>query len=457
MADSYDLIIIGGGPGGYNAAERAGEAGLKTLLFEERALGGVCLNEGCIPTKTLLYSAKIFDYAKHSKEYGVFFSDAKIDHGFVISRKNGIVKTLVSGVGAKMKKAGVKVVTERASVTGRTADGFEVSAKGERYSAKQLLIAAGSVPAIPPIPGLAEAVKSGFALTNREILDETTAPKKLIVIGGGVIGLEMASYFKSIGTEVVVIEMLDKIAGPTDSDISKILLKNYTAKGITFQLSAKVVSVGKNSVTYEKDGKTVEEVADKCLVSIGRRAMTKDLGLESIGVELDRGAVKTDESMKTNIPGVYACGDVNGKSMLAHTAYREGEVAINNILGKKDKINYIAIPSVIYTNPEVASVGYTLEAAKAAGIDAEEHKLTLNYSGRYLAENEKGDGILKLVVNKAHKTVIGVHTIGGYAGEAIYGAAMMIEKELRVEDVKKIVFPHPTVCEVLREALYEVK
>jgi dihydrolipoamide dehydrogenase len=457
MAELYDLIIIGGGPGGYNAAERAGEAGLKTLLFEERALGGVCLNEGCIPTKTLLYSAKIFDYAKHSKEYGVTFGDAKIDHGFVINRKNGVVKMLVSGVGAKMKKAGIKVVTERAVVTGRTTEGFEITAKGEKYTAKQLLIAAGSVPAMPPIPGLFDSVKSGFALTNREILDLTEAPKKLIVIGGGVIGLEMASYFKSIGTEVVVIEMLDKIAGPTDAEISKLLLKNYTAKGIDFKLSAKVVSVGKDSVTFEKDGKTVEEKADKCLVSIGRRAMTKEMGLESIGVELDRGAVKTDEYGKTNVPGVYACGDVNGKSMLAHTAYREGEVCINNILGKKDRINYNAIPSVIYTNPEVASVGYSLEAAKAAGIDAEEHKLTLNYSGRYIAENEKGEGILKLVVDKAHKTVVGVHTIGGYASESIYGAAIMIEKEMRIDDIKKVVFPHPTVCEVLREALYEVK
>ncbi len=457
MADIFDLIIIGGGPGGYNAAERAGEAGLKTLLFEERALGGVCLNEGCIPTKTLLYSAKIFDYAKHCKDYGVTLENAAIDHAFVVNRKNGVVKNLVAGIGAKMKKANITVVKERATVAGKTAEGFEISAKGEKYVGKQLLIAAGSVPAMPPIPGLAEAVKSGFAVTNREILDITTAPKKLIVIGGGVIGLEMASYFNSIGSQVVVVEMLNKIAGPTDDEISSILLKNYTAKGVEFKLGAKVVSVGKDSVTFEKDGKTIEEKADLCLVSIGRRAMTKDMGLENIGLALDRGAVVTDEYGKTNIPGVYACGDVNGKSMLAHTAYREGEVCINNILGKKDRVNYDAIPSVIYTNPEVASVGYTLDAAKKAGIDAAEYKLTLNYSGRYVAENNKGDGILKLVINKAHNTVIGVHTLGGYASEAIYGAAIMVEKEMRIEDAKKLVFPHPTVCEVLREALYEVK
>ena len=373
----YDLIVLGGGPAGYNAAERAGHAGLKTLVIEERALGGVCLNEGCIPTKTLLYSAKIYDYAKHSKEYGVTFGSAEIDHAFVVNRKNGVVKQLVSGVGAKMKKCGVEVVKATAVIKERGADGFVVTADGKDYVGKQLLIATGSSPALPPIDGLADSLKEGFALTNREVLDLPAIPKTIVVVGGGVIGLEMASYFNSVGAKVYVVEMLDHIAGATDSDISKLLQKDYASRGVEFILSARVTSIKNKTVTYEKNGKTVEIPADYALVSIGRRPRTAGIGCENIGLKLERGAIVTTEQGKTNVPGVYAAGDVNGKSMLAHTAYREGEVCINNILGKKDRVNYNSIPSVIYTNPEVASVGETAESAKAKGLDVEVQTVTL--------------------------------------------------------------------------------
>lgn len=452
----YDLIIIGGGPAGYNAAEKAAHGGLKTLLIEKRALGGVCLNEGCIPTKTLLYSAKIYDYAKHSDSYGVTFDGAKIDHEKVIARKGKVVKTLVSGIGATMKKAGVEVVNATAEIKEKTAEGFVVKAGDKEYTGKQLLICAGSEAAVPPIPGLRESVASGFAKTNREILDMTTVPKELVVIGGGVIGLEMASYFNSIGSKVTVIEMLDHIAGPTDSEISSILLKNYKKKGVEFLLSAKVTSVGTDCVNYELNGEAKTVKADCVLVSIGRRASTAGLGLENIGVLTERGAIVAGDDGKTNVPGVWAAGDVNGRSMLAHTAYREGEVCINNILGKKDKVNYNAIPAVIYTNPEVASVGETTETVKAKGLDAKIESYTLRYSGRYIAENEGGDGIVKLIIDKNHRTILGVHMIGNYASEIIYGAAMMVENEMRVEDVHKMVFPHPTVCEVIREGLFQI-
>ena len=228
----FDLIILGGGPGGYNAAERAAHSGLKTLLIEERELGGVCLNEGCIPTKTLLYSAKIFDYAKHGEKYGVTTENPKIDHPKVIDRKNKVVKTLVSGVAAKMKGAGVTVVRGTGKIIGKNSDGFSVECAGESYTSKKLLICTGSEAVVPPVTGLKEAVASGLAVTNREILDIKELPGKVVVIGGGVIGLEMASYFNSVGSEVSVIEMLDKIAGPTDADISKILQNNYSKKGI---------------------------------------------------------------------------------------------------------------------------------------------------------------------------------------------------------------------------------
>ena len=452
----YDLIILGGGPAGYNASERAAEAGLKTLVIEGRALGGVCLNEGCIPTKTLLYSAKIYDYAKHGSEYGVKFEGASIDHSAVIDRKGRVVKMLVGGIGATLKKAGVEVVSEYGTILGKDAEGFTVKAGDKEYKGKQLLVCTGSEAAVPPIPGLRESVASGFAMTNREILDMKEVPEKLVVIGGGVIGLEMASYFNSIGSKVTVIEMMDHIAGPTDRDISNILLKNYKKKGIEFLLSAKVTSVGSGAVNYEMDGKQLSAPADKVLVSIGRRAMTKDIGLENIGVLTERGAIVTNEKCQTNVAGVWAAGDVNGKLMLAHTAYREGEVAVNNMLGKYDAVHYESIPSVIYTNPEVAAVGETSESVKAKGLDATVGTYTLKYSGRYVAENEGGDGIVKIIIDNEHRNIIGVHMIGNYASEIIYGAGMMIDRKMRVDDVRKIVFPHPTVCEVIREGLFQI-
>lgn len=451
----YDLIVLGGGPAGYNAAERAGKAGLKTVVIEKRALGGVCLNEGCIPSKSLLYSGKIFDYAHHGDLYGVTFDGASIDQKKVIERKNRVVKTLVSGIGSKMKKAKVKVVDAEGYIEGRDENGFNVKAGGEVYTGKQMLIATGSMPVVPPIPGLRENLETGFVMTNREILDLTEIPGELVVIGGGVIGLEMASYFNSVGSHVTVIEMLDHIAGPTDKGISKILLGNYTKKGVDFKLGCKVTAVDDGKVTFEEDGKTQSVKADKVLCSIGRRAVTQGYGLENLNVALDRGAIITDEFMKTNVAGLYAAGDVNGKIMLAHTAYREGEVAINNILGKRDRMRYNAIPSVIYTNPEVGSVGETEESAKAKGLDIEVKTVSMLYSGRYLAENEGGDGICKLIVDKKYDRLIGVHMIANYASEIIYGAAMMIETEMKLDNIKEVVFPHPTVCEVIREALFE--
>lgn len=457
---SYDLIIMGGGPAGYNAAERAAHAGLKTILFEERALGGVCLNEGCIPTKTLLNSSKIYESALHAEAFGVSVSGATIDHAKVVDRKDKVVRTLVGGVGAKMRSAGVTVVDGRAVITEKSADGFKVSCLEKEYTAPRLLICTGSEASVPPIPGLREAVSEGLAMTNREILDLRVVPKHLCVIGGGVIGLETASYFKTIGSKVTVIEMLDKIAGATDREISKILQNNLEKKGIEFILGAGVSSVsgtyGDGTVQYKKGDKTETIKCDAVLVSTGRRARTTDIGLENVGVKTERGAIITTECGRTSVPGIWAAGDVNGKSMLAHTAYREGEAAVNDMLSIKDSVDYNAIPAVIYTKPEVGTVGETLESAKAKGIDAKEHTLSLRYSGRYVAEVEGGDGIVKIITDERN-TVIGVHMIGSYASEIIYGAAAMVAEKKRAADVQKLVFPHPTVCEVIREAMFTVK
>lgn len=455
--EKYDLIVLGGGPGGYNAAEKAAAGGLKTLVIEKRALGGVCLNEGCIPSKSLLYSGKVYNYAVNGEHYGVTTTGASIDQKKVVERKNKVVKTLVSGIGAQMKKLGVKVVYAEGKILGRDAEGFKLEAEGETYVSDKLLIATGSAPVVPPIPGLREGLTDGFVMTNREILDLEEIPANLVVIGGGVIGLEMAAYFSSVGSHVTVVEMLDHIAGNTDREISEILKKNYAKKGVEFKLGCAVTAVGGGKVTFTENGKEASVPADKVLCSIGRRAVTAGYGLETLNVELERGAIKTDECMKTNIAGLYACGDVNGKIMLAHTAYREGEVAVNNMLGKKDRMRYNAIPSVIYTNPEVGAVGETEESAKAKGYDVECVKLPMMFSGRYVAENESGDGIVKVIVDKKYRRILGVHMIANYAAEIIYGAAMMIETEITVDNLKEIVFPHPTVCEVIREALFEIK
>ena len=453
----YDLIVIGGGPGGYLAAERAGHAGLKTLVIEKREFGGVCLNEGCVPSKTFLNSAKVLDYANHASNYGVNVEGkASVDQKFVVNRKNGVVKMLVSGIKAQLKRNKVTMKNAEAFIEGKVAEGFSVKAGEEKFVGKRLLIATGSMPVVPPIPGLKENLQAGVVMTNREILDLEVIPKTLVVIGGGVIGLEMASYFSSVGTEVTVVEMLNKIAGPTENEISSILQKTLERKGVKFCLGAKVTAVEKDGVIFEKDGKSQKVEAEKILCSIGRREVTQGFGLENIGVNLERGAIVTDEQMRTNVANVYAAGDVNGKIMLAHTAYREAEVAINTMLGKKDKMQYNVIPSVIYTNPEVGSVGETEESAKAKGLDVKCVSIPLTYSGRYVAENKELDGICKLVINNKTNTLIGAHIIGSYSGEYIVAVSALIDLEVDIENIKKLVFPHPTVCEIVREAIFSI-
>ncbi|MEA4870975.1 MAG: dihydrolipoyl dehydrogenase [Christensenella sp.] len=451
----FDLIVLGGGPAGYLASERAGHAGLAVCCIEERSVGGVCLNEGCIPTKTLLYSAKIFDGAAHGDKYGVTAEGLMIDHAKVVARKDKVVKTLVAGVSSALKANHVTLVNARGVITGKSGEGYTVSAGGETYVGKRLLIATGSSPAVPPIPGLKEGLASGFVCTNREILALTEKPEHLVVIGGGVIGLELASYFTSIGSKVTVIEMLDHIAGENDAELVAILKKSFEKRGVTFHLSAKVTELTANAVKYEKEGAVNEVVCDRVLLSIGRRANTRDIGLESINLLTERGAIVTDEHMKTNQPEVYAAGDVNGKSMLAHTAYREAEVAVNNMLGRKDIMRYEAVPGVLYTNPELSAVGETEAGAKAKGLDFSCVKIPMRFSGRYLAENEGGDGVMKLIVNNVTKQVLGAQALSNYSSEFIVTVGTFIELGMTVDEVKKIVFPHPTVGEIIREAVFQ--
>ncbi len=450
----FDVAIIGGGPGGYVAAERAGAAGLSVVLFEKRELGGVCLNEGCIPTKTLLYSAKVYNYALHGDSYGVSVENPVFNYGKIVDRKDKVVKKLVGGVKAAMKAHKVTVVPTQATIEGRSAEGISLIANGEKYLAKNLLICSGSEAFVPPIPGLQEA--GDVIVTNREILSLREQPKELVVIGGGVIGMEFASFFNNLGSKVTVIEMLPEILGGLDGEISAMLRAIYAKKGIGFNLRCKVVGIEGNTVVYEDpEGKTQRVSGDKILVSVGRRANIKGLGLENIGVDAERG-IKVDERMRTNVPNVYAAGDVTGFSLLAHTASREGEVAINNILGKNDRMRYDAIPGVVYTNPEVAGVGLTEEQAKDKNIDFTVLKLPMAYSGRFVAENEGGDGLCKIIVGKKYHEVLGVHMLGNPCSEIIQSACIAIEQEMTVEQLKEVVFPHPTVGEIIKETAFSM-
>ena len=456
----YDFAIIGGGPGGYVAAERAGAAGLSVILFEKRELGGVCLNEGCIPTKTLLYSAKVLDYAHHADKYGVTVDGAAIDFGAVFKRKQKVVKKLVGGVKVQMREAAVEVVKEEAVIQGRGAEGIVIASGDTTYEARNLLICTGSEAAVPPIPGLREEL-GGVVVTNREILALEEQPASLVVIGGGVIGMEFASFFNSIGTKVTVVEMLPKILGPLDDEISAMLQAQYAKKGVEFHLSCKVVAVEGNDVVYEDpEGNTCRATGEKILVSVGRRANFMGIGLENIGVELALNpagrpyGIKVDEKMRTNIPNVYAAGDVTGFSMLAHTASREGEVAVNTILGREDRMRYDAVPGVVYTNPEVAGVGLTEAEAAKKGLDVKVLKLPMAYSGRFVAENERGEGLCKVVIDGKDQRVLGVHMLGNPCSEIIQGACIAIEQGMTAEQLTKVIFPHPTVSEIFKETAF---
>ncbi|NDW10424.1 dihydrolipoyl dehydrogenase [Dysgonomonas sp. 520] len=446
----YDVAIIGGGPAGYTAAERASSHGLKTILFEKNAIGGVCLNEGCIPTKTLLYSAKTLDNIKSAQKYGINVDgNADFDLSKIIARKNKVVRKLTAGIKMKLTAHNSVIVSGEASISGKDNEGnIEITSADEVYKTKKLILCTGSESIIPPIKGLAGTEY----WTSREALDCKELPQSLVIIGGGVIGVEFASFFNSMGVKVTVVEMMPEILGAMDKESSAILRAEYTKKGIIFHLNTKVTAVSPQEVTIEKDGETQSIETDKILLSVGRRPIIDGLGLDKLNIELHRNGVKVDENMQTSCANVYACGDITGYSLLAHTAVREAEVAVNHILGKDDRMSYKAIPGVVYTNPEIAGVGKTEEELLEKGIIYKVHKLPMAFSGRFVAENEMGNGICKLIVD-AEDTIIGCHMLGNPASELIVIAGIAIEKGYSVEEFRKIVFPHPTVGEIIHENL----
>ncbi len=444
----FDIIIIGAGPGGYEMAERAGHRGQNVLLIEKANLGGVCLNHGCIPTKTLLNSAKHYVHAKEAPEFGVTTGEVSIDLKKVMAWKQEVIETLRAGIAGLMKKSKVTVLNGEAKFIGPG----KVDVDGEIHEGKNVVIATGGSPFVPPIPGADQA----HVMTSKEILTIEELPESLVVIGGGVIGIEFASFFSSLGVKVDIIEMLDEIIPFMDRGQAKRFRAALRGK-VDFNLGCKVTAIDGHDVKYtDQKGEERSINADVVLMSVGRVPNLGNMGFEEARLDFDRKGIKTDDQMRTNLPNVYAIGDVTGKSQLAHSATRMGEVALNTILGKPDRFRTNAIPWAVYSMPEIAGCGLTEEQAKEAGFTPESATLPLMMSGRFLAENgKKGQGQVTVVKDADTDVLLGVHMFGGYSSEIIWGVAAMIEAELRVQDIQEIVFPHPTVGEVIRSTMFQ--
>ena len=455
----YDLAVIGGGPAGYHGAAYAARSGMKTVLFEGKVLGGTCLNYGCIPTKTLLNSAKLFYHVKHGEAFGVSCEEAVFEHGIVVKRKQGVVKKLVAGVENTEKFAGVEVFHKYVSFQSRENDGYILTDGEDFWKAEQVIVASGARAVLPSISGMEEARKRGIVVTSTELLDLDRIPEKLVIVGGGVIGLEMACYFAVAGSNVTVVETMPRIGGTIDADLALTVQKELERLGIVFRLNEKVFFIKGNEVSVmDNSGNSSRIEADKILLSVGRRPDLSSLGLEKAGLISGEGQIQIDQNLQMGIPNVYFVGDCNGRSMLAHTAYAEAEYVVDRMLGRRAELNYDWIPSVIYTFPEVASVGIDESEALRRGIKAVSVKIPMTFSGRYMAENENGRGFIKGIADRENGTLLGIHVISDYASEFIAVAGIMIRLGFTVWEAAHMIYPHPANCEMLKtvsEALAE--
>ena len=446
---SYDVLVLGGGPGGYVAAIKAAQLGGKVALIEKEVVGGICLNHGCIPTKTLLKNAKVYKTIKHASEYGVVLgSDVSFDWSLMLKRKDSVVKRLTTGVSGLLKKNGVDVIPGWGKVLSKN----QVEVNGEVIETKNLILATGASPIVPPIPGLKEAYEKEIAVTSRELLRIKEAPKKLVIIGGGVIGVEFATIFSSLGSDVTIIEKLDGILPMMDDDIRNQYQKILKREGIKIYVNAEVKSVKDHEVTYQLEGKDETISADTILVSVGMRP--NSAGLEVLNLKMDRAAVVTDEHLETSVKGVYAIGDLNGKYMLAHVASAEGIVAAEYIMGKKDAhMRYDRVPNAVYGSPEVASVGMTEKEVKEKGIAYKVSTFPLQASGKALADNEK-DGFVKLIVSEKYKEIIGAHILSYGASDLIAELGVTMTLEGTAHEIAHTIHPHPTLSEIIMEAAH---
>ncbi|MDR1387515.1 MAG: dihydrolipoyl dehydrogenase [Propionibacteriaceae bacterium] len=448
----HDVIVVGGGPGGYIAAERLAEAGRRVLLAEPNALGGACLNVGCIPTKSLLNSAKLYRQALDSTTFGVSAEAVRYDWGQIQAWKDKTVQTLVSGVGAKLRRLKVEVAPQAARFV---APGV-IELAGQRHQADHIIVATGSLPSMPPIPGVEG---NPLVLDSTALLSVASPPQRLAVIGGGVIGVEFASLFADLGVQVEVIEMLDEILPFMDADVAAKLRRAMPK--VQFHLKCRVEQVEGSSVVYtDASGQRVRVEADLVLMAVGRRPCLEGWGAELSGLELTSRGVTVDDTMRTNQPGVWAVGDITGRSLLAHAAYRMGEIAAALIIDPSSRergqtMRWDTIPWAVYGHPEAAGVGLTERECVKRGLTVRCVTVPLTLSGRFVAEHGlSASGVVKLVAEPDSGLIRGLQMIGPYAPETIWGVAGVLENEFSVDDLKQVVFPHPTVSEGIREAVW---
>lgn len=448
---NYDVIVIGGGPGGYVAAIKAAQLGAKVAVVEDGNLGGVCLNWGCIPTKTLIRTAKLFTDIKRSEEFGILGIDEKntsVDWTKLIDRKNSVVERLVTGINSLFKKHKIDLYDGWATVKNKN----EVEVNGETITGKNLILATGAREYMPPISGLEETLKTGKILNSKAAFELDKIPEELVVIGGGVIAVEFATIFNAIGSKVTLIQRSKQILSSTEKEMGKTLQRQLKKDGINVITGTSLKSITEEEIVIEHKKKEKTFTGDKYLVSLGLKANLS--GLESLDLELDeKEFVKTDDCLKTNIDGVYAIGDLNGKHALAHVASAEGIVAAENIMGKDTTMNYDIVPACIYTFPELASVGMTDEEAKENGYDVNVSKFPLSANGKALAEGETV-GFAKIISDNKDGKVLGVHIMAGHATDMISEAIIAMQLGAKVDNIAKAIHPHPTTSEIVMEAAF---
>lgn len=450
-AASYDIAVIGGGPGGYVAALRAAQLGATVCLIEKQDLGGTCLNVGCIPTKTFYKAAHLLSDLKSAGDYGITAEKVAFDMAKLVAHKNGIIGQLVQGVAHLLKKSKVAVIKGTASFASKTMLTVQTANGTQSITAKTIIIATGSSNAKPPIEG----INGKNVIDSTQALSLTQVPASITVIGGGVIGAEFACIFNALGAKVTVIEMLPSVVTGVDADCQAYLAKAMKSQGIDLRTNSKVLSItdrdGKKQVTYTCESRTDSVMTDIVLVAIGRTPNSAGLNVEKIGVECQKGWIKVNASMQTSVPTIYAIGDIIGEQMYAHAAYEEAEVAVENALGNTRKVSYSAVPKAIFTNPEIGSVGMTEQEARDKGFDVVAAKFPLHGNGKALIDGG-GEGFVKIVAEKKYNEILGIHVIGPHATELTGEAGLAITGELRLDDVVATIHAHPTISEAVKEA-----
>jgi dihydrolipoamide dehydrogenase len=443
----YRIAILGGGPGGYVAAIKAAQLGAKTVLIERSEVGGVCLNEGCIPTKTLLKSARVYQDILNAENFGIKIgkeSAITVDWGAMLKRKDGVVRQLTTGVKQLLQRNGVEVINGY----GEVKDPHTILVGDQTISTEHLIIATGSRPNIPPIPGLKSSFADGFAVTSKGALELPEIPKELVIVGGGVVGIEFAALFNALGSKVTVLEKF-AVLGSLDSDLRKFMLRTLGKKGVEILEGVEVEGFDGAAVLAQVKGEARRFIGDKIIVSLGRKPIVE--AVQSLGLTMDGSAIRTDERLETSVNGVYAIGDVNGKQMLAHVASAEGMIAVENILGGQSTIDYDKVPAAIYSFPEVAVVGLTEEEATRRGHKLKIGNFPLAANGKALAEGET-EGFVKIVADEQYGEVLGVHIIAAQATDLISEAVATLELEGTIHDLAQAIHPHPTSSEIIMEA-----